>query len=314
MSHRVAVDIGGSHVTAAVVDMDRRVVLVGSVRRRPVREARPAADILDAWSEACLAAADSGPVPEGVGLAVPAPFDAAAGVSLMTHKFQALRGLPLVPLLRQRWAGSVLADVPVSIANDADCFTFGEWWAGLARGDARVIGITLGTGLGSGFVRDGRIVTSADDVPAGGEIWDLPYLDGQVEDYTAGRFITGSWHAGTGQTLDAAAIARLAQDGDVRARAIFSALGGHLGAAVRPHVEAFRPAHVVVGGNLSRAWPLFQASLLERLSPMPCVLSTDSESSALLGAAANWELPLVGVSGRSEPPGPREGRASRTLP
>ena len=290
MSHRVAVDIGGSHVTAALVDMHARRVLVGSVHRRPVLEARPAAEILDAWSDVCLAAAEAGPTPEGLGLAVPAPFDLLAGVSYMTHKFRALRGLPLVPLLRHRWTGSVLADVPVSIANDADCFALGEWWAGLGQGDARIIGITLGTGLGSGFVCDGRIVTSASDVPADGEIWDLPYLDGRVEDYTAGRFITGAWLAQTGQSLDAAAIARLAQDGDGRARAIFTAFGGHLGAVLRPHIDTFRPARVVVGGNLSRAWPLFQAPLLAGISPVPGVLSPDPESSTLLGAAAHWDV------------------------
>ena len=297
MSHRVAVDIGGSHVTAALVDMRARRVLVGSVHRQPVLEARPATEILDAWSEVCLAAAEAGPTPHGVGLAVPAPFDLAAGVSQMTHKFQALRGLPLVPLLRQRWKGSVLADVPVSIANDADCFALGEWWAGLGQGDARVIGITLGTGLGSGFVRDGRIVTSDRDVPASGEIWDLPYLDGCAEDYTSGRFITASWHAETSQSLDAAAVARLAMDGDSRARAIFTAFGSHLGAVLRPHVDAFRPACVVVGGNLARAWPLFQGPLLEGIRPVPGVLSPDPESSILLGAAAHWEVPALDATG-----------------
>ena len=294
----MAVDVGGSHVTAALVDMRARRVLVGSVHRQPVQEARSAAEILDAWSEVCLAAAEAGPTPDGLGLAVPAPFDLQAGVSQMTHKFRALRGLPLVPLLRQRWTGSVLADVPVSIANDADCFALGEWWAGLGQGAQRVIGITLGTGLGSGFVRDGRIVTAGDDVPPGGEIWDLPYLDGRVEDHTAGRFITGAWHAQTGETLEAAAIARLAQDGDAGARDIFVAFGGHLGAVLRPHVEAFRPACVVVGGNLSRAWPLFQEPLLNGIRPVPGVLAPDPESSILLGAAAHWDRRLEAADDR----------------
>ena len=266
--------------------------IVGRSGRR-----EPLTDILDAWSEVCLAATGAGPMPGGLGLAVPTPFDFDAGVSLMSHKFRSLYGLPLVPRLRQRWSRSVLADVPVSIANDADCFTLGEWWAGLARGDARVIGVTLGTGLGAGFVRDGRIVTDAVDVPRGGELWDLPYLDGTAEDYTAGRFITASWQTKTGQTLDAAAVARLARDGDGRARSIFTAYGDHLGAVLRPHVDTFRPAHVIVGGNLSRAWPLFQGPLLDRLSPVPCVLSIDPERSTLLGAAAHLEVSARVVTG-----------------
>jgi glucokinase len=291
MSHRLAVDIGGSHVTAALVDVEARRVVFRSLRRAPVREADPATAILDAWSGACLAAAAAGPAPEGVSLAVPAPFDADAGASLMTHKFRALHSLPLLPLLHQRWVGTPLDGLDIRIANDADCFALGEWWAGLAQTDVRVIGITLGTGLGSGFVRDGRIVSSAADVPDGGELWDLPYLDGRAEDYTAGRFITASWRALSGQTLDAAAVARLARGGDARAAAIFAAFGGHLGAVLRPHLDAFRPSRVVVGGNLARAWPLFEATLRAATEPVPCVLSADPESSTLLGAAAHWEAP-----------------------
>jgi glucokinase len=293
VSHWVAVDIGGSHVTAALVDTQACRVLAGSVRRRPVDEAGPVADILDAWSDVCLEAAESGPSPDGVGLAVPAPFDVLAGESLMTHKFRALRGVPLVPLLRVRWKASALADVPISIANDADCFALGEWWAGQAQGSARVIGITLGTGLGSGFVRDGRIVTNAHDVPAGGELWDLPYLAGRVEDYTSARFVTASWRSETGQRLDAAAIAQLARDGDNRAQAIFSAFGQHLGAVLRLYTTAFHASRVVVGGNLSRAWSLFQAPLLEQTEPLPCVLSLDPERSTLLGAGAQWAAPIA---------------------
>ena len=289
MSHRLAVDIGGSHITAALVDVAERRIVFRSLRRSPVREADPAPAILDAWSDVCLAAVAAGPTPEGVSLAVPAPFDALAGASLMTHKFRALHSLPLVPLLHERWLGSPLEEVTICTANDADCFALGEWWAGLAQADARVIGITLGTGLGSGFVRDGHIVTDAPDVPAGGELWDLPYLDGRAEDYTSGRFITDSWRSQTGQTLDAAAVAQLARDGDANARSVFEAFGGHLGAVLLPHIGAFRPSRVVVGGNLARAWPLFEASLRAVVEPLPCALSADAESSILLGAAAHWQ-------------------------
>jgi glucokinase len=287
MSHRLAVDIGGSHVTAALVDQERRSVLVGSLRRAAVREADPAGVILDAWADACLATAATGAPPDGIGLAVPAPFDTRRGVSLMSHKFRALHSVPVVPQLRLRWAGTPLESVPLSIANDADCFALGEWWAGLARGDDRVIGITLGTGLGSGFVRDGRIATDGQGVPANGELWDLPYLDGCAEDYTSGRFITGCWRDATGEVTDAAAVAGLAEDGDPRAQDLFQAFGDHLGAVLRPHVDAFRPARVVIGGNLARAWPLFEAALQARLGAIPGVRSLDPECSTLLGAAAH---------------------------
>jgi glucokinase len=47
--------------------------------------------------------------------------------------------------------------IAVAMENDGDCFTLGEWRYGVAKGCHDVLGITLGTGIGGGFVADGRI-------------------------------------------------------------------------------------------------------------------------------------------------------------
>jgi glucokinase len=172
------------------------------------------------------------------------------------------------------------------VGNDADLFALGEWWAGAARGRARVIGLTLGTGLGSGFIAHGRIITSGPEVPTAGEIWNLAYLDGVAEDYVSGRAITTTYARASGLALSANEIARRAEDGDPAAHDAFAALGLHLARILEPHLVRFRPACIVVGGNIARAWPAFGPQLRVALSPVECQPSTRFEDATLLGAAA----------------------------
>lgn len=284
----VALDIGGGHVTAAVVDCRMREIVAGTRSHLDVDETAPSGVILDRWAHAALQAvarvADERV--SGIGIAMPAPFDYERGVSLMQHKFRALYGLPVVSLLQQRLEASPLKQAPIAVGNDADLFALGEWWAGAACGWQRVIGLTLGTGLGSGFVVHGRVITAGPEVPPDGEIWNLPYLDGVAEDHVSGRGISVAYARAAGRTLPAAEVARQAEDGQRAARETFEALALHLEAILEPHIARFRPGCIVVGGSIAHAWPLFGPRLSRDLAPVECRASARFEDAALLGAAA----------------------------
>jgi glucokinase len=287
-SRILALDIGGGHVSAAVIDVHARDIVVGTRAYVDMDEGATREVILDTWAEAALravAAVPGGSV-NGIGIAIPAPFDYGRGVSLMQHKFRALYGLPVVTLLGERFRRSPLELAPIVVANDADLFALGEWWAGAAHGQRRMIGLTLGTGLGSGFIADGRIVTSGPEVPPGGEIWNLPYLDGVAEDYVSGRAITRTYARAGARTLTVRQIAQRAEAGEPAARDAFATLALHLARILQPHVAQFRPACVVVGGKIAHAWRAFGPRLAEALAPVKCLPSARFEDAALLGAAA----------------------------
>ncbi|CAM3442225.1 Glucokinase [Deinococcus saxicola] len=288
----LALDIGGGHVSAARVDLNTRMVLPGEIHRAVDPNASADA-LLDAWAAAALEALagdglDGDGPPARIGIAVPSPFDHAAGVSWMTHKFAALHGVSVRDGLRDCWAGTALADVSLAFGNDADLFTLGEWWGGAGRGAGRVIGVTLGTGLGSGFVADGHVVTSGPDVPPDGELWNVPYGGEIAEDFASGQAVRRVYQS-SGQedySASAAGIAALADVGDARARAAYAELGTHLGGILTPWVAQFRPDAVVFGGNVSRAWAHFRSALEAALPGVSCRITMHFEGSALLGAAA----------------------------
>jgi glucokinase len=284
----MSLDIGGSHVTAAVIDSLLRDILPGTRSRVGTDQSAKCEVILDTWAQAALQAVSAPGVGavSRIGMAIPAPFDYGRGVSLMQHKFRALYGLPVVTLLTEQFRGSPLQGAPIVFANDADLFALGEWWAGAAQDRERVIGLTLGTGLGSGFIAHGRIVTSGPEVPAAGEIWNLAYLDGVAEDYVSGRAITITYARASGSRLAASEIAKRAEDGEPAARDAFASLALHLARILEPHLVRFRPACIVIGGNIARAWPAFGPQLRVALSPVECQPSARFEDATLLGAAA----------------------------
>ena len=286
MGYALAMDIGGSHVTAALVDLERREVLESSRRQSAVDPDASADELLGAWSGAALKASTGVSLQvRHIGIGMPGPFEYEAGVSCLTHKFESLYDRNVGAELQQRWAGTRLAGVPVFFANDAAVWALGEWWGGAGRGKRRIIGVTLGTGLGSGFVSVGRIVSAGEEVPPGGEIWNLPYREGISEDFAAGRVISRGYRERAGQDLPAQEVAARAAAGDGQAAEVFAELGSSLAGILAPWVERFRPDGLVVGGNIARAWPYFNEALRMSLPGLACSVTTHFEASSLLGGA-----------------------------
>ncbi len=272
-------------MTAGVVDGSG----VGQLVRRSSSPAGTADELLEAWAGAATDAwSISGRVdgPVAVGLAMPAPFDYDCGVSLMLHKFSALYGIAVGAELAARWQGTVLAGVPVVFGNDADLWALGEASAGQGRCSDRVIGLTLGTGLGSGFIADRRIVRTGSSVPRDGEIWNVAFADGIAEDRASGRSVTEAYVRRTGRLHDASVVAGAARRGDRAAIEVFATLGEDLGAVIAPWARAFRADMIVVGGNVARAFDLFGATLahvLDGVSDVRCTVLF--ETATLIGAA-----------------------------
>jgi glucokinase len=214
-------------------------------------------------------------------LAVPGPFDLKAGVSLMRHKLPYIYGVDLRTGLAARfgWQPS-----QVRFLNDADAYLLGEIGAGAARGFRRAVGLTLGTGIGSAFAVDGRLVTEGPGVPHGGEIWNLPYRGGIVEDFVSSRAIVGNYERRTGARREVVDLAA-AVPADEAAREAFQEFGQHLGEVICTLLAEFRADVIVLGGGISRSPHLFlptvQAGLVD--SPAQLRISELKDRAALVG-------------------------------
>ncbi|MGA9752487.1 MAG: ROK family protein, partial [Acidobacteriota bacterium] len=211
----LAFDVGGSHATAGLCDSDTLRVL--GQASAPLRSDAQASEIIDVLYRLGCAVAGSPEKVAGAAFAVPGPFDFAAGVSSMLHKLRSLYGLDLRRALAERFG---LDPGRILFLHDAAAFLMGEVAVGSAHGATRAAGIVLGTGIGSAFARDGRWVTEGDGVPAGGEIWNLPYGAGTVEDLLSTRALKREYALQAGREADVITIAQRAET-DAVARRVF---------------------------------------------------------------------------------------------
>ena len=277
-------DVGGSHIAAAVCHPD--TYRLGPVVTAPhPNEQTSNAFVGLLHSLGMRASAGLDPV-AGAELAFPGPFDFAAGVSHMKHKLPYLFSVDL----RQEIAGRFDWEPgQVRFLHDSAAFLLGEIGGGAARGVERAVGITLGTGIGSAFAVDGRVVTEGCGVPPGGEIWDLPYEGGIIEDSVSTRGIRGSYERRTGHAREVAELAK-AVDTDPAAAEAFAEFGRHLGLALRAALAAFAPQVIVLGGGISRSPQLFLPAAQRELETLGAEFRVSAllDDAPLVGAGVEW--------------------------
>jgi glucokinase len=229
-----ALEVGGTHVSAALIDVSSWQIVPATLTRRSLDSHASAAELLGAFV-AAAAALPALPASAAAhwGVAMPGPFDYRRGIALFEDvgKFDSLRGVDVRAALCE---GIDPRPRSVSFLNDADAFLLGEWLHGAGTGYRRCAAITLGTGVGSSFLADGEIVNTGPDVPPDGRAHHLR-IDGRpLEDVVSRRAIRSSYRAATGDTTaDVREIAERARGGEGTARKVINAAMRALGAALR---------------------------------------------------------------------------------
>jgi len=279
----IALDVGGTTVDSACVST------AGAVIGGPPESSSPAAETKDEIVRELARIIDATRERAGdyrvtaCGIAMPAPFDYAAGVSYMTHKFQALYGVNLGELLRAK------TGLPTYFINDADAFGLGVSWRQLPD-TKRFAALTIGTGLGGSFIEDGEVLGIDPRVPPGGEVWNLPFEDGILEDYVSARGVVALYDKlKPGERRSAKEVSALALRGSRPAIEAYRAMGTALGRGLGPVFARFRPEKVVIGGHVGRSLELFGPAMEQALAaasvPELPILPAAPGNMAIFGAA-----------------------------
>ncbi len=147
MRRAIGVDLGGSHVTAALIGEDGTIFRQHEVDLDDLSFTM-VIDALKRTIEQALKDADD---VIGIGIGSPGNIEPRSGTVLYSPNFK-WTNVPLGETLRGHF------DRPVFIANDARCATLGEYTYGTGRGSRNFVLLTLGTGIGGGIVSDGDLV------------------------------------------------------------------------------------------------------------------------------------------------------------
>jgi glucokinase len=257
-----------------------------------------------------------------VAMGFPGPFDYEAGVCYIKglSKYTNLYGVNI--------ADGVSAYLPFPaefrFRNDAEAAILGEAVRGAGAGYRRILGITLGTGMGSAFIEDRLPVTVPNPYMADGSLFPLPArvttrptpeqgpdrdadrspdrspehrVELQLETGSRGddvfstRGLLARIHACTKQRFEDPVRAAAAAEKDPTVRECFRSFGWDLGEFLSRSGSGFRPDVILVLGGLTGAADLFVPECATRVSA-PVVNGVLGAAGPLLGAAALF-LPLT---------------------
>jgi glucokinase len=206
----------------------------------------------------------------GIGMGAPGPLDRDRGIVVVAPNL-GWRDFPLRDLVSSRLG------LPVTLDNDANCATVGEWWQGAARGGRTVVGFTIGTGIGGGVIIDGSLFHGASDVA--GEVGHTTIeLNGRyckcgnygcLEAYASGPAIATrarevlvreesasvvpSMVGGQLDLITAQTVYDAAKQGDAVAQEIVRDTARYLGAGIASLLNILNPDIVVVAGGVTAA-------------------------------------------------------------
>ena len=276
----IAADIGGSHITVAAVDTSTWQVVNDSVVRSKVDSHADAESILTTWALPFREAISRQVATDStitIGIAIPGPFDYENGISRMRNqdKYDHLYGMDIRQELAER-IGVNGSDI--HFINDAAAFLQGEISAGNQDSTGKILGITLGTGLGSAvWEPDGNAVDA--------DLWKTPYRESIMEEYLATRWFVRQ-AAQHGITVSGLRELLELRDKHTVIEDILAGYSHHLLHFIRLFSEQEGTDKLIIGGNISKAWEVFRTFDSTAFGRFDIRISRLGEHAALIGAAA----------------------------
>ena len=207
----------------------------------------------------------------GIGFAFPGPFDYSNGISLMQHKYASIYDIDLRKYLFGK-DNLIPTDIPVRFIHDVEAILQGEMWQGYANNYSNTAVVTLGTGLGFSFCREGIIQRNELGGPAI-SAFKLPYGTSILEDYVSKRGLLKLYteisgrHSLNGMTV--ADIGALADIGDNKAADTFCKAGEILAESLGDILKTENIECLLFGGQISKSYRHLAVGLKKGLSGIP---------------------------------------------
>jgi glucokinase len=265
----LGIDLGGTNIAAGVVDEDNRIVAKANRKTHVPCSPEEICDQLagaasDALQKANITLND---VP-WVGIGSPGTVNRDTGVIEYANNLQ-FSNLPLKKLLEAKINKTVILE------NDANAAAYGEYKAGALKGAKNAVAITLGTGVGSGIIIDGKIYSGSNF--AGGELGHTVIVVGGRR-CTCGR--KGCWEAyssatglitstkeamqevgrdtliwkvagGSLDNVDGRTAFEAMRGGDPTGKAVVDSYIAYLGCGLTNCINIFQPDILCIGGGIS---------------------------------------------------------------
>jgi glucokinase len=268
------IDLGGTLIRGAIVQGDK---LTGMTIRN-VLSAAPVDLVLDQLFALLDQLMDASI--EAIGIGVPGLVDHKTGIVSDVVYIPSWKKVALQEILTVRY------NLPVVIDNDANCFALGEFYFGKGKESGSMVGLTIGTGLGTGIIINRKLYAGLHG--GAGEFGMMDYKDHCYEYYASGQFFKNIYG------IEGELVFLHATKGDEQALEMYKVFGTHLGHAIKAIMYALDVELIILGGSVSKSFPFFAETMWDAIKtfayPIPLkrlrIEVSSLENSAILGAAA----------------------------
>lgn len=273
----LCLDIGGTEIKAAAAEKNGNVV--SPICHFTAKAEKTEEQILNHFVQIF----EKMKLPEyelsGVHFAFPGPFDYKNGICLLKglNKYDSLYGKNL----RQEFSIRLhLPENVIRFCNDADAFALGEMRFGGAAGIGRAMFLCIGTGCGSAFSVNDRLVDeNTSGVPPHGQVYAAPFQEGCIDDYISKRGLQKLTQTYLKTALEGRELAERATAGDSDAVRCFYKFGQNLCDAVTPFLCSFHPDCLCLGGQITKSADLFLKPLKEMCHSMQIEIYVTEDTS-----------------------------------
>ncbi len=279
MTLAIGIEIGGTKLQVGVGLKNEK--LIGLVRTKvdPQKGADGIREILLSLTVQALQKANrSIDDIAAIGVGFGGPVDSKNGITLLSHQIEGWKNFPLKEWLEKQW------NLPVAIQNDASIAGYAEAVLGAGRNQRRIFYITIGSGIGGGFVQDG-VIDDGQGLGAAeiGHTWVPNPETGKIDKL---ELICSGWSmanraqdavasgepsimaqmcAGDIKKITAETIYSAAEQYDILARAILEETCNTLSVSIGNVINLLHPERIIIGGGVSLMGPLFWVSLKEKV-------------------------------------------------
>lgn len=285
----IGVDIGGSHISSAAVNINTHELIPNTYFKGEVKNKTSKNEIFKSWGEILnktLAKSTNHQI-RGVGIAMPGPFKYKTGIAMFekNDKYEALYNISVSQEL------SKILSIPhldIRFLNDASSFGVGSAWMRNKGNNKKIIAITLGTGFGVAFLKENIPVVNGLDVPKGGCLWDKPFNGGIADDFFSTRWFVLRYQQITGHNgiSDVKEIANL---NNYATEKVFKEFSHNVSEFLIPHLEKFNADLLIIGGNISRSHPLFLSTIKKNWKKnkinIPVDIIEDTDHANIIGSS-----------------------------
>ncbi|MDD5072315.1 MAG: ROK family protein [Candidatus Omnitrophica bacterium] len=284
-------DIGGTNIRFGIIDGRGKVI--ARYRMPTLKEQGKYKVIRRLLDAAAGLIKRSGVKVKAIGAGCPGPLDSKKGEILSPPNLPDWRGVRLKKIIERRFR------VPVVVENDANCAGLGESVRGAGRRASSMVLLTLGTGIGSAIVLDGKLWTGK-----GGFASELGHVSIDIKGPKCGCGNRGCLEMYASATavvrrmkkaeMTAEQTYGAARKGDKLARKIVDETAVYLGAAVANIINALDPEVIVLAGGMAKAGKKYFAkirkaakerALKESFKGVRIVPAELGEDAGIIGAA-----------------------------